>query len=63
MRTLIRNILVCGTLLIATSAPLASQQLYECTTTTTTTTVYSHDDFGNYYVTTVTVSSRVCVPI
>jgi long-subunit fatty acid transport protein len=63
MRPFVFGLLAAGTLLVASQAPLAGQQLYECTTKTTTTTVYSHDELGNYYVTTVTVVSRVCVPI
>lgn len=63
MRTFICSLLAAGTLVTATAASLAGQQLYECITKTTTTTVYSHDAYGNYFVTTVTVSSRVCTPI
>lgn len=45
------------------SAPAALiAQSYICTTTTTTTTYYHTDADGVVYITTVTVSSRVCVP-
>ncbi len=48
-----------------TSTPvvLTAQITYICTTTTRKSTVYSHDEFGNYYVTTVTVVSKVCIPM
>jgi len=42
---------------------LTAQTTYICTTTTRSTTVYSHDEFGNYYETTVTSVSKVCIPM
>jgi hypothetical protein len=60
MRTSITALLAAAALIISSASPAASQ-IYECTTTTITTTVYSHDVFGNYYETTVTRSSKVCI--
>jgi hypothetical protein len=57
--------IVSATMVLAcvTATPvLLTAQTYICTTTTRTTTYYSHDDMGNLYETTVTVSSRVCIP-
>jgi hypothetical protein len=58
-----RILRLAATFSIATTASLAAQQLYECTTTTRTTTYYSHDEFGNYYQISVSVTSRICAPI
>jgi hypothetical protein len=47
-----------------TAAPAALlAQTYVCTTTTRTTTTRYTDSDGTIYITTVTVSSRVCVPL
>lgn len=38
-------------------------QTYICTTTTRTTTSYHTDESGTIYITTISVTSRVCVPM
>jgi hypothetical protein len=66
MNSIRRTFAVAALALSAVSAgptQILAQQLYECTTTTRTTVSTKRLDDGSFIITTVSVSSRVCVPL